>query len=392
MPERPTIVVPVAETVNNAIRNYVLLFCEAAREFMDVVAFDFPDEGERGEALKLLVEGRAGHYVSFSNVGHLFADAMPVASMTRLFEESGATFCHLDLDHPSVSHARMGALPAGSIYTNATRACLPLARALTGAGVHLDTLAHGSVSYPVTPWEERRIDCLFAGNLNTTPTAILESWGAFPAHVREVLFSMKEISEGGTRYQPEDLYLEAEQGEGLPVHRRAIFAMQQFDAYARTRARFDLVERVTEAPITFLGRGWSDFPAPNRTFLGSTDAEGAIAAMQDARVVLNVTADYYASHERVFQGLSMGCAVATYGCDFVANAEGVEPGCVEDPIVYMTPADMDATLAALVADRERARDVGERSRQRFLEAHTWSHRARRLLAIMRDAGAFRRNW
>ena len=97
-----------------------------------------------------------------------------------------------------------------------------------------------------------------------------------------------------------------------------------------------------------------------------------------SKIVLNAFPGYNGSHERVFNAMACG-AVALTGqsrlfADLFAAGE----------IVFQAPGALAEQTAALLADDAGLRQVAEKGRAAFMAAHTWDHRAQRILAALAD--------
>mgnify|MGYP001226919496 CR=1 FL=1 len=384
------ILIPTVSTANDAVLGYLLQLSSALGKLAGVHVFNGIDPVQLNEAVGLVSTGRASHWVCFSNIGTMFESHEPVAraEAARFLGDTRTRYCHVDLDHPALIPNLIRSLPAGSLYTNSSGGLLPFARELTGEAVVAATFAHGAEDAGALPWAERDIDCLFAGNLGQSPDQILREWDeglpGMPPLGRRFLHAMREIHHGrdGWRLPPEQLLRKVNPASAWNIVDRPgdLFLLRQFDRYARARARFDLIDKVRHAPVSFLGRGWDAHAGPNHRLLGGTDARGAMEVSRRARLILNVTAPYYASHERVFQALSMAAAVAGYARDVLANATGREQPA--DPVVTLDPWTIDESLCALLADDAALRARAEAGRDIFLAGHTWEHRAGAFLGLL----------
>ena len=134
-----------------------------------------------------------------------------------------------------------------------------------------------------------------------------------------------------------------------------------------------------------------DFVLAGRDFRGDVGAARVVdppfsvyaREISTARINLNVTrrahASVYASSTcRLFELASCGAAI-------VSNPhEGIErwfePG--REVIVVSDADEATATYEQLLADPGRAEEMGRRARERVLDEHTYSHRARQLLGLL----------
>jgi hypothetical protein len=164
--------------------------------------------------------------------------------------------------------------------------------------------------------------------------------------------------------------------------KRLLEHLDQFDNYLRTSARFDLVTKVTDTPITFVGSGWDVFSNPKHTYIPAQTQPETLSLIKRSKIALNLTAPYFNSHERIFMGMAMEVPVGTYGKGFLANAGD---SASDEPIIYLEPENIDEKLSYYLAHDSELVDIATRALSRFKSHHTWAHRARALLGMIEDA-------
>jgi GT2 family glycosyltransferase/spore maturation protein CgeB len=134
------------------------------------------------------------------------------------------------------------------------------------------------------------------------------------------------------------------------------------------------------------GKGWKDVPRLSEYARGSVHYDELPRVYSSAKLVIDDTASptlpYGAVNSRVFDALATGTLVVT-------NCEaGVRELFDEDFPTYNGPAELRATLDALLADEDRREELAERYQRMVLEGHTYEKRAEQLTTILRRrAGA-----
>jgi len=87
------------------------------------------------------------------------------------------------------------------------------------------------------------------------------------------------------------------------------------------------------------------------------------------RVLLNMNPQLVAgSHERVWQGMAMGCVVLSNPSLFLRQffSDG-------EDILY-TGGDLAPRIGGLIGDAPRLQDMADRARGLYLQGHTWKNR------------------
>lgn len=378
--------VPWAATVNLAVTSYIELLALELSKHRPVQLVDYSQPDQMRSALELMEQGRVANWVVVSNVGCLYklCGEHQRAAVDALLAHGRTRYIFLDYDYPAAM--TLAFLPRGSVYTHSTAGFLSSARRLIRADVVTGVLPHGALPATPAPWSERDLGLVFPGTLVNDPAAMRTKWRSFPTPVPDLLEAMlahwEEIDER-CDLLPDLLAERTAATLGLPLSlTQLVETAFHFDLYVRQRARFDLLDRLGDAPMTFIGAGWDAHPAPRRTFLGAMPQQQALALMQRAQLILNLTAPYYRSHERVFNAMAMEAAVGTYGRGFLANA-GDPVG--DAAVVYLTPETLGDTLCRLVERPEKLRDLAETGRRHIMAGHTWAHRALQLLHLIDEA-------
>ena len=157
--------------------------------------------------------------------------------------------------------------------------------------------------------------------------------------------------------------------------------------YAGRLARLDDRPRMLRAvlaataKVAFFGTGsWQSYPDLSAHFAGE------IYRASDENTVINASHLVFHSgnvlmHDRVLKAMAAGRATVFNRTPFDDGPYGIgrhfEPG---EDFVFLGQDDIGEVVRALLADEPRRRRMGERARRRVLEAHTWRHRAQRILS------------
>lgn len=130
------------------------------------------------------------------------------------------------------------------------------------------------------------------------------------------------------------------------------------------------------------GRGWEEVREVARCARGPVAYEELPGIYAAAKLVLDDTSGptlpYGAVNSRVFDALAAGTLAIT-------NCEaGARELFGEDFPVWRSPEDLRAKVEALLADDERRTSLARRFRGEVLRHHTYAHRARRLVEVLRE--------
>ncbi len=313
-----------------------------------------------------------------------------------ILARGGARRLYWALDHPYSCWQTVAGLPPNAIVTYPTRGNIDCAERFLRRDRAPIGLAHGAMPRDRKPWAERTIPALFVGNAPAVlPETMRRDWrGRYPAKWAGVLEAMAAQFDPIRSDSLDGLADEALAARGIdPAQvQRSDFmlVMSVFDAYAWALTRLAYVGAMRGAPVTIVGRGWESMAVGDTSALGPLPTDQARASMDRAQLVLNILPAWYRSHERVFEGMAAGCAVATTGHGTIANATGVNGGAADEIAVYhLGPPDgAGERLGALLNDHERLRALAEAGHAEFSARHKWSDRVKSLLnSIVAQDGA-----
>jgi hypothetical protein len=339
------------------------------------------------QAMNLVNAGRVENWISICNIGNFQKTFVVYAGQEHVHQFVAAKRVRYISMAFDWELEILGNYPAKTISTSFTRSILEASSTFIQRPALLGVLPHAWSPEPQVPWEKREIDILFPGHLRDEPEQVRQRWAELPHNgqiiLESVLDQWRAEPNKNDRLPIHFAHLAALQhyGEGYDGS-RLITVVNEFDHYLRCQARFDLVARVNQVPITFIGSGWDRYPGPNRRILPAMPQSKVLEMVRKSKLVLNMSTPYFKSHERVFYGMAMGVPVGTYGSGFLANAGDTAPN---EPIVYLEPETLADTLSDRISQPEGLRDLAREANKRFLAHHTWKHRARTLLGLIQEA-------
>ena len=307
-----------------------------------------------------------------------------------IMAKGGVRRLYWALDYPYSCWTSVAGLAASSIVSYPTAGHLGCARQHLRGDVTLLTLAHAAKRREPLPWQDRTIEALFVGNAPAAdPESMRASWATrYPQPWSGVLEEMAERFDPLRTDALDALAREAVEARGYDSTRidrnNFMVLIATFDQYAWTRTRFAYLDAMRDLPITLVGRGWEPFAGGAAKILGPMPTEQSRALMAQSKLVLNLQPRWFRSHERVFEGMAAGCAVATTGPGTIANAIGAESDPADETAVVCLgpPAEAAAHLRALLGDEPRLRALADAGLAEQRARHTWAHRVGALLRAL----------
>ena len=303
------------------------------------------------------------------------------SEIDAIMARGGARRLYWALDHPYSCWQTVASLATKSIVTTPTRGNVHCFERFLRHDLKPIMVAHGAAPREAAPWSARTIPALFVGNAPATPPDRLrQEWpDRHPALWAGLLDEMAVRFDPFASDSLHDLALDAMAAcniDPATIQRSDIMGiLGAFDAYAWARARLDYIWALRETPVTLVGRGWDGIADGAMKAIGPLPTEKSRALMDHASLVLNLLPAWYRSHERVFEGMAAGCAVATTGVDDV------------DAILALGPlAGAGERLNELLADSARLQSLGEAGRAELRARHSWAHRVAALLDAIAAAG------
>lgn len=220
-----------------------------------------------------------------------------------------------------------------------------------------------------------------------------DSWRKlFPDAVRAVLEDAVSIAESNPTiayFQALQQALEARLKNQKDLDPRSLdyFALfENLEFVIRGKDRVALVRSIKGAEVHVFGtksgsRGWEDYLmdcSRDVTVHGRLTYNEVLATMAKTSIVLNSCPSIRnGAHERIFAGLMAGATVLTNDNQYVREQFGTEKG-----VVYFNAPqceDISALILQILSNDENRRKAVVQGRALVQSAHTWDHRARKLL-------------
>jgi hypothetical protein len=342
-----------------------------------------------GQIAGRIASGAFDLILSVQDMG-LFGGADVDAIMTR----GGARRLYWALDHPYSCWSSVAKLPANAILLYPTRSNVECCRRHLRSDLTPYCIPHGAARREAKPWAERSIGALFVGNApKQPPDHIRRAWPhSYPPLWARVLETMAERFEPNGTPTLEGLAEMAlgENGQDPASVKTGDFMLllAVFDAYAWAVVRVAYVSALRDLPVTLIGQGWEAFAGDAMRLQGPLPTNEARLAMADAKLILNFQSPWFRSHERIFEGMAAGCAVAAVGGGVLANTSGQADDPADDAaIAYLgPPRDAGARVSALLDSDARLQTLAESGRADQRQRHGWDDRVKSLLDHVERAG------
>ncbi|MBC7952215.1 MAG: glycosyltransferase family 1 protein [Rhodospirillaceae bacterium] len=243
-------------------------------------------------------------------------------------------------------------------------------------------MPHGGPLPDDTWHEERPVDVLFLGNLQTP--CLMEHLGRVTAELPAPLGRVAGVSvdlileEGMEPFQAVQNGLAA---FGLSIEavgpQPLIKLLRIICPFVESYNRHRTLTSLGKVKVVIAGSIAPDFfdkQPHNVSALGIVDEQAAMALMRRSRILLNsVTVFPGGSHERVWYGMACGAAICADESDFIKETltYGTHLLSLEDAI-----ASGGETLADHLARTKGVVETAHAAREIYAAHHTWRHRAR----------------
>ena len=238
---------------------------------------------------------------------------------------------------------------------------------------------------------DRPIPLLFCGTFFESGA---RAWRDFPSPAREIYDAAYDLVSSEDWVPALSAVDEALRALGLNPADPALASVRKgatlIHEHVRAERRLALLRATARLgiPLHVCGRGYDRWlgELPNVTYLGPLDVTESLAAMGQARMVLNANANFGAgSHERVLSAMNAGAAVASDTSSFYQSS--FRPG--QEILLYRwTQLDEDLQRVARIAeDPEAVFALAAAGQARVRKEHLWDHR---LPAILAAADSVRR--
>ena len=237
-------------------------------------------------------------------------------------------------------------------------------------------LAHAAAPRLPQPWAEKDIELFYCATLRASPTVQRTGWLKYGELVEKRLNAILEehLSSQGISLINAIKYVLSEEvdcTQAMVLHPYYV----TLDLYLRDYHRVETLKSINSVPLILAGGGWRtilrEFPGTNVRYLGRIHPNEVEGFYARAKVVLNTINTYHGSHERVFSAMANGSVALTSYSDFYKSAFGI------DEIVLFTSGEnsVNENCRRLFSNDSHLKKIATNGHQKFLEKHTWSHRA-----------------
>jgi len=245
-------------------------------------------------------------------------------------------------------------------------------------------LPHSAPRVVPLPWGERDVPLLFAGSV-VPPATLRAGWRDFGAAVEGRLAAILDQVRATPALPLDRAVCAVAAAEGLDLDSPARLHpyVATIDAYLRAETRWRAVESLRDRPLWLVGAGWDGLAEHGAIrHLGPLPNERVAALTGRARIVLNACAPWHGSHERLFQGMAAGSAVASTWSAFAAEAAFAPALTLSRP----GGAGLAEAVGGLLDDPATAEGRAALGHRMFLAAETWDHRVARLFDLLAADG------
>lgn len=326
-----------------------------------------------GDALRRAVEvGDADFILSPTGLG------LDLRAENNLFDRIGRPLVSLYLD-PLVGYADQVLAPIRRrVVTTVSDCDLDYWRE-AGAPGAIRHLPHAATPRAGRDWAGRDIALLFPATGCADPERTRADWSRHGAKAAAELNAVLDVH---LRAPLAPLTSAIAEVLGGRLEVRNPYAIHPYfvtlEVYLRQRARWRLLEALKGLPVTVAGPAWETFaarhPGHGFEFAGPRPAGEVQNMMARTKIVLNACTGFHGTHERVFDAAAAGAAAATSPTRwFCANAP-------RDAVILLEDDGAADELRRLLGrDGDMARIAAE-GRAWQARDHTWTHRAREILA------------
>ncbi|HEY1720867.1 MAG TPA: glycosyltransferase [Magnetospirillaceae bacterium] len=319
--------------------------------------------------------------------------AIDGVTASGLLTQGGTRRLYWALDHPYSAWTSVAKLPTNAIVTYPTRSNVACCRNYLRSDITPLCVPHATVRQTCKPWSERHTKVFFVGNApKESPEQIRKSWPSrYPPLWAGVLETMAALFEINTTPTLEGLAEGAlrEKGRNPNTIKKSDFMLllATFDAYAWGVVRHTYMDAFRDLPLTVVGQGWDAFAGKSMRVLGPMETGASRALMAESKLILNLQSPWFRSHERIYEGMAAGCAVAAVGTGVFANVSTV----ADDPadrtaIAYLgAPEEAAAKVSALLGDDAALETLADAGWTEQQARHGWDNRVKTLLDAVEQA-------
>ena len=171
--------------------------------------------------------------------------------------------------------------------------------------------------------------------------------------------------------------------------RLVLYKMLFVDLYVRNFFRGKAVQTLCDGgfPVTVIGKGWEKLPLKKKENLvlrPRTDSAGCLAALQEAKLSLNVLPWFKdGAHDRVWNSILNGAVCLTDPSAFLKEVLPDQTG-----VRYYSLKTMETELPKLaeqlLSDPALCEEILKRGLPVAMQQHTWKQRAETLLSMFEE--------
>ena len=243
-------------------------------------------------------------------------------------------------------------------------------------------LAHAATPKLRQPWAKKDIGLFYCGTLRENPKVQREGWSKHGELIQKRLNAILEehLSKNGVSLVTAIIHVLSEEidcSQAMALHPYYV----TLDLYLRDYHRVQTLKSIDSVPLVLAGGGWetvlNEFYGANIKYLGRIHPNQVGTFYERAKVILNTINTYHESHERVFSALAAGSVALTSTSEFYRRAFS------ENEIVFFDwqETNLNEKCHSILANESHLQDIAKNGQLRFLNEHTWRHRARSVLKV-----------
>lgn len=335
--------------------------------------------------------------LTFNNLGF----NMELVPGKNLWDELEIVMINILMDHPFCYKKALDAAPRNGIVLCPDRKHMAYLNRFYPGLMATGFLPHGGKyepGQPVKPWEERKKNVMYAGNLSRSFVANIMpdlsklhysvAWDLkqmCDEVVEDVIAHPRKTTEEGMEEWLLSHGIHLEDDELCQV----IADLHYIDLLIVSHYRERIVQAVAESglELDLYGAGWENcswIHASNVHYHGKVSAYQVVEEMKDSKVILSTMTWFKdGTHDRVFNGMLQGALTVSDCSDYMVEEfqGGASYGEENQEMILFSLDEMDTLgerIRELLQDEERAREVAMRGREHAIRAHSLQERAREL--------------
>jgi hypothetical protein len=359
-----------AQIANHLSREFALGFEQAGVSAQCLRASELTRFADLEAAVRA---GNTRLVISLSGLG------MDMRGDGNVYQRLGLDVLLMLLDHPILYWDKVE-VPSGlSAVSTLSEADADFVSTFGTRGRPAFQLAHAANAKARRPWAEKSIPVFYCGTLRASPAAQRGTWAAHGERVAGQLNAIVEehLGDGGRSLMAAATRVLAgavDCADPLQLHPYYVTV----DAYLRDYHRVETLKSLRSVPVVLAGGGWEAVLGDlgdNVEYLGRIHPDEVRARNGAAKIVLNVINTYHESHERVFSTIADG------GVSLTSTSAFYESAFTDEEVLRFdwNVPDLNATVAGLLAEDARLQAIAAAGHAKFLAAHTWRHRAEKIV-------------